>query len=132
MNTNLTINVNTIDPQILGELLRNLTFTDDGFGCYENFDVREGFVPITDIPKFFYKEPVHEYNSAMFDDTIGVKAYTNLEWNVYWQWDGDGTLIFEIGDFYLYNDDCKKALRWTKFHKNNLKPLKVEKHEEKN
>lgn len=107
----LKIDTNDIhDPDILGELLRQLSFTNEGYGCYENFNLRKEFTPQD-----------NEVAAKLIDDGYGetdedileyAKSFTNGIWNVAWYWDGDGTLVFWNEDFAVINEDCKKEYGW--------------------
>lgn len=106
----------------LGEVLRAITFVGDGYGCYQNFDVRPD---ATSWPR----EQVHAFVEKMFpnhmdgpDFVVGrTNGYTfkegNITVDVFWYWDGDGTLYFRAqeGDVILgevINYDCKCDYDW--------------------
>jgi len=108
----LNINTKTINPCALGEILRELTFTSQGYGCYENFIVREEFVEISN----YEGANLLDYDCAQeaIDSDIAehARAYSNGTWNVAWYWDGDGSLVFWNDEFAIINEDCKKDYTW--------------------
>lgn len=115
-------------PNALGEILREWAFIGNGYGCYENFDVREEFIkqPITEREfKFLMSRPSevdHENTWGFWDEDV----FTRGEWYKHpngiemgWFWDGDGTLAFfipemadEIYTGILINGDCKHDNEW--------------------
>lgn len=117
------VDINEIsDANVLGELLRNLTFAPGDFGCYSTFDVRDGVTPvsgpITEDSWFFQAMATHcgskEYIEEFFSAGQLYKLRANDEIYVGWHWDGDGTLAFFFKDrFLLENSDCKKNYGWT-------------------
>ena len=104
------IDVNNIeDPNLLGESLRNLFFgTEKGVGCYQNFQTEPGIEYLGEE-----KDPTdfadNEYDTEY--DTV-YKTYQFESIKMMYHWDGDGTLIFILGDKTLMNTDCKKAHCW--------------------
>ena len=106
----------------LGEVLRAITFVGDGYGCYENFDVRPDAIlwPAEQIRAFVGKIfPNH----ADGIDFVASRAhgYTfqeeSVTVDVFWYWDGDGTLYFRarqeddvVGE--IINSDCKCDYDW--------------------
>lgn len=115
----------TVDT--LGELLREITFVDEGLlGCYNTFKVRSDAKEWScqKIRKFIKER----YNYIDEEDCTkdNPKGYTfkegNLTIDVFWKWDGDGTLYFRVRDdnkiiIEIINDDCKKIYGWRKFLK---------------
>lgn len=110
----------------VGELLRGLTFVGGGYGCYENFDVRPDAVEWDSAKRrrfwlnLGYSEADHSYDQAAECADMG-SGYTwrlgNIQVDVCWYWDGDGTLAFILSDGpqpfrILVNNDCKKDYRW--------------------
>lgn len=101
------------DINTVGEALRGACFDGEGLGCYSNFDLVDGFDPIecddllikTLCCGCFAKTKDAKRIRAFHHDEIGV--------SVFWYWDGDGTLIFKIGDRLIYNSDCKKDYNWS-------------------
>jgi hypothetical protein len=93
-----------------GESLRHLFFSDKGFGCYDNFELREG---VRSLPEHYNEEDEETWTRAEIDGIF-------MEYH----WDGDGTLTFivpTIGTF--MNDDCKKPHNWNFFAYTNVKEL---------
>ncbi|OGO11436.1 MAG: hypothetical protein A2Y53_00015 [Chloroflexi bacterium RBG_16_47_49] len=99
-----------------GEALRSLVFNQhqDGhflFGCYETFDVNDGFIEIE--PKK-YKSIYDKIKP--YDDFVDIKviAYESKDIVTMWWWDGDGDLTFWIkGESHFYqNTDCKCDYEW--------------------
>lgn len=102
------------NPNTLGELLRDICFTDDGMGCYSNFDLIKDFEPFQGrVSDALLYELLGD---GLFDpeEVKRVYAYRNdfLGITVLWHWDGDGTLIFHSSSFTLVNNDCKTAYDW--------------------
>lgn len=122
MSLPILIDINEVsDADVLGELLRNLTFAPGGFGCYSTFDVRDGVTPvaelITEDSWFFQAMVTHcgskEYIQEFFDGGHLYKFHGHNDLYVAWHWDGDGTLVFFFKDrFLLQNTDCKKSHGW--------------------
>lgn len=98
----------------IGELLRALTFKDKD-GCYKNFKVNDTFHQINNT----HPEYINLYNKLdileqhyLEEENIIPICYTNTLWTVMWYWDGDGTLLFNIQNLTIINDDCKKTYGW--------------------
>jgi hypothetical protein len=82
-----------------GEALRYLFFSDEGFGCYDNFELRKG---VKSLPEEYNEDEEAAFTCAELN---GIKMK--------YHWDGDGTLLFELpDDIMLYNSDCKKSNVW--------------------
>lgn len=101
-------------PDILGETLRSLCFVGEGLGCYSQFNVNSGLMPVL--------KPTNEVETAIFDmqksqmgDFGSVSCYYHTEFEIYmfYWWDGDGTLGFVIDNRWLVNTDCKKTHGWS-------------------
>lgn len=114
------------DDNAIGELLRDITFPEEGYGCYTTFVVRADarqWSPRERL-KYWKKtllgcEDLHE----LAKDFTGLGSGYSYEIDhhridVCWYWDGDGTLTFLVYDpegnpmRLLRNDDCKKSYRW--------------------
>lgn len=105
----------------LGETLRAITFVGKGVGCCDNFEVREDAELWSKEERLafirrHYKNPEHRE----FLTGIG-EGYTypqgSLEVDVFWYWDGVGTLLFLVrdGDRIIRavdNTDCKNESAW--------------------
>lgn len=100
-----------------GEELRDLVFKQYnakgkyiGRGCYEVFDLKDGFqqIPSTNFPLMSF---IVSYSNEDIPN-----AYESDDIIVMWLWDGDGTLaIHQKGDDFVYvNTDCKKDYVWQK------------------
>ena len=87
-----------------GEILRDMTFTDDGFGCYSNFDLRSGFRKIAKTPTRLLDIQDEIEWSQFYNPALGIF--------VAWYWDGDGTLYFEYPGIRLIHNDCKNDYEW--------------------
>lgn len=104
----ITFNLISIgDPNTLGELLRKYCFVGDGHGCYDSFELR---------PEFEKCEPdqtIVELCCGEYEEKENISGYRAGSLEVYWFWDGDGTLVFRTPDFLVVNYDCKKDWGWT-------------------
>lgn len=120
-------------PNGQGELLRAITFTSPGLGCYQNYEVREDAI---DWPSEAIDNRFSEFIS-LEDSNVGsgkfipswdadeirklFHAHTFLEdgliVDVFWYWDHDGTLAFRVYQdgglkYFLVNHDCKCDSEW--------------------
>lgn len=118
----------TADPCAVGEILRDLTFVGEGYGCYTNFDVREDAVEWSTERRRDYwqalgydEDPDEEWGMIASEAAANGRGFTyeldGYRIDVCWEWDGDGTLTFVVwrdGEILrcLYNGDCKKSNRW--------------------
>jgi hypothetical protein len=105
----------SLSPNVAGEMLREAAFTADGYGCYSNFNLRDGFDPfppeclglhdLTLLVGCFAKDP---------ETLSGVSAFHHKVSGAWlaWHWDGDGTLLFRTRDHVWVNSDCKKDYKW--------------------
>lgn len=102
------------NPDGLGELLRDISFTAEGMGCYENFDLVPGFEKIENISPLVLFEIMGEF-ALEPKEASRAEGYHNpdLGISVYWHWDGDGTLLFDCEAFTLVNHDCKCSYGWS-------------------
>lgn len=126
-----------IEPNALGEFLRALTFPGEGFGCYENFEVRPEAEKWeqTKQEDFWFRyfnefTPEGEARSIAIEISEMGEGYTyrllddfNIFIDVCWYWDGDGCLDFMVYEIdseidqkiiirHIENTDCKKNYRW--------------------
>lgn len=110
------------DPVTLGELLRELTFIGDGYGCYSTFDVRPDARELPHhVARWFFDEgdDEAEWDHLEDEDYSGyVFEQDGLTIEVFWYWDGDGTLAYRISNAegalrIIENNDCKKSSRWS-------------------
>lgn len=126
----------------LGELLRAVTFVGEGYGCYQNFDVRPDatkwskeqlatFIEGHLRTKYTRNEDDQDEdrNEGKFipdhradDWRADAEGYTfdedGLKVDVIWHWDGDGTLAFRVKQedgkvkHLLVHHDCKNDYEW--------------------
>lgn len=126
-----------MNPDALGETLRGMTFVGEGFGCYENFEVRQDAIPWSEEERrSFIRENLvmldpNEKNIEFISEVVDEReitfmaaageAYTftegGLTVDVFWYWDGDGTLAFRVRNGeevvgFVVSDDCKKDHKW--------------------
>ena len=107
-------------PNTLGEVLLEYVFPGDGRGCYSNFNVRESFKEYSEGKEFFANLMLGDYPADLFSveeikqDKEKISCYREEESDieVAWFWDGDGHLIFKLGDTLLENTDIKKSYKW--------------------
>ena len=92
-----------------GEELRNLFFTDEGFGCYMNFDLKPGFAAPSDA---FQVGQIFAYLATVDENMILVRAFVRGNDVCCWEWNGDGCLLVGKGNSFLLNTDCKKDYGW--------------------
>ena len=97
------------DVNTICELFRELSFSEGkGLGCYQNFELTKDFKE----KLLIHKEILEEFRDTKIEE---IQCYTNRIWNIYWSWaSGNGILIFELGNYYYVNNDCKKDNRWIK------------------
>jgi len=105
------------DANILGEVLLRYTFVGEGRGCYSNFDLRPSFRLYTAGKDMFCEELLGCSDSPdgyYEEDIENIKSYIDPEIDlaVIYHWDGDGHLIFKLGDIIIENDDIKKSHNW--------------------
>jgi len=105
------------DPNVLGEALLDYTFVGDGRGCYSNFDLRPSFRRYTAGKDMFCEEFLgcSDYPDGYCEEDIeNIKSYIDpeIDLTVIYHWDGDGHLIFKLGDIVIENDDIKKSHNW--------------------
>lgn len=122
MTNTLESSVMKLDANVMGELLRAFTFVGDGYGCYENFQVRSDATELTRIDRINYWSEIYEYSDETASEAADLgKAYMfkvgGLRIECFWFWDGDGFLSFTVDDHgnvkTVFNDDCKKPHNWT-------------------
>lgn len=111
------------DPNILGEILLDYTFVGDGRGCYSNFDLRPSFRRYSAGKDMFCEELLGCLDCPdgyLEEDIENIKSYIDPEIDlaVIYHWDGDGHLIFKLGDILIENRDVKKSNNWKSLTKN--------------
>lgn len=108
----MKINTENLTPDLAGEVLRYTCFTKGGWGCYDNFNLEEGFSTMN--PLSLIDEIQEICVGEDVDDIKNIRAYYHPENNitVFWYWDGDGVLGFMDGNRIIYNRDCKCDHDW--------------------
>ena len=116
----LPTNVKNVDPNQLGEFLREITFVGEGYGCYEIFDVRKDAREWSEKERLAFIKEICPEDEWVFPQSRG---YTYEEGeiffiDVFWYWEGDGDLTFRIRNKdnkiirIINNPDCKKDYGW--------------------
>lgn len=103
------------DPDVLGEILLSYAFIGEGRGCYSNFELRSSFRSWKAGAKNFAERLLGSLEGLSdYESTKGISSYLDpkLDLAVIWLWDGDGHLIFKLGDVVLENTDVKKSHGW--------------------
>jgi hypothetical protein len=114
------LDIETCDPDILGEALRSLTFTGKGFGCYSTFDLREDAAPLGgEWAKQIMQYEDGWWGTTRSEDFSGYSfRHEGIMVECYWMWDGDGHLMYRLSDKghrflrAVENTDCKKDYGW--------------------
>lgn len=105
----------------LGEALRALTFVGNGFGCYQNFDVRPDAIVLQNDERLRFignNRSSLEHWGTLFDgNDIYRYCVDCLTIDIFWVWDGDGMLYFRLRDSEetlaeIINYDCKHTNEW--------------------
>lgn len=122
--------IRRLSPCVLGELLRDLTFNQDGgkeVGCYSTFDLRRGWEPLSEVEcvqilarSYGEIADQHEWEQSDWDERLNDfragaaygKSFGDCRVRTAWYWDGDGTLAFDLGSRLIVNTDCKKDYEW--------------------
>ena len=106
------------DPNVLGEALLKYSFVGEGRGCYNNFELRPSFRLFSSGKNGFADHFLGEgdlydtYEYSQEIDRISSYLDAEIELAVAWLWDGDGHLIFQLGEVMLENTDIKKSNNW--------------------
>lgn len=107
-----------LDVNELGEIIRSCVFEKNGYGCYSTFDTVEGFED--QDPSNIPLEIRTLLAGCFAMNTNEIKRMTwrrseKLNLDVFWFWDGDGTLVFRLPPYgyIIYNNDCKKDYTWS-------------------
>jgi hypothetical protein len=124
---NLTDLLHYGEDNAVGELLRDVTFTGDGYGCYSTFEVRSDAREWHELERTDYWRARHAGEDDYIEELASEEAalgsgytytFANHRIDVCWYWDGDGHLEFLVYDpdgdpmRRLYNTDCKNAYHW--------------------
>lgn len=108
----MIINIRLLTLDLAGEVLRYISFTKNGTGCYSNFDLEDDFEEIasTNLPNIAARICLGDD----IEDINNIPVFYSKEKNlmVFWYWDGDGTLGFIDGNRIIFNTDCKKDHDW--------------------
>lgn len=126
MPTPVTVDIcNLRNPDLIGELLREASFTNEGFGCLENFNMRPQFKAFdatspTEIWRHYSlfraltdRDTVPDMLTAINEWQITPHGYANPNGiSAGWIWDGDGSLAFAFAGIAIVNHDCKKTYGW--------------------
>ena len=120
--------LNKLGDNSVGEVLRAITFIGNGYGCYENFEVRPDATPWSAERLEAFIKKVFPYHLDDLDFLKGAASgYTfqegSLRVDVFWYWDGDGTLYFRVEEDgatfrELINTDCKHDNEWAELEDN--------------
>lgn len=107
------------DPNALGEALLKYSFVGEGRGCYSNFILRSSFRKYSEGVDIFADHligyfPPELWDAEYYADKDNIQSYIDPEMDlaVLWFWDGDGHLIFKLGDIIIENTDIKKSYYW--------------------
>ena|SRR4030065_160106 len=112
----ITVDLDDLGVNGKGEALRGLVFNQHQgdefyYGCYQTFDVNEGFEEIDPTKYKFIYDRIKPH-----DDFVDIKvtAYERRDIVAMWWWDGDGDLTIWIkGEPNFYqNTDCKCDYDW--------------------
>lgn len=118
----LSVLLNKLGNNGVGEVLRAITFVGRGYGCYENFEVRSDATP---WPAEHLEAFIKKVFPNHLDDLDFLKGAAqghtfqegSLRVDVFWYWSGDGTLYFSVEENgatvrELINTDCKHDNEW--------------------
>lgn len=111
------------DPNFLGEVLLRHSFVGEGRGCYSDFELNPDFRESDRIrgefsDRFFGLPDIYTVEEYQ-EEVERISAYINpeIDLSICWSWaNGDGHLIFKIGDVVLENTDIKKDYTWKFIH----------------
>ena len=102
----------------LGEALLKYSFIGEGRGCYSNFELRPSFRLFNGGKDGFSENLIGDKDLYSEEEYLAevnkISSYLDaeIELAVVWLWDGDGHLIFQLGDLILENTDIKKSYGW--------------------
>lgn len=109
---------NTISANDLGEIMRAFLFKGGmGLGCYETFEVREGWMERL-FDEFAFGMVAERNSGPNQEDDADIflngSHFTHIDYPIdaAWYWDGDGTLSFLVDRRAIINTDCKKRNNW--------------------
>jgi len=107
------------NPDVMGEMYRDLTFDQDAngeLGCYTTFELRDGWEKVESTLCLYYRTLLCGCWAKTLFCESNIHAYKNPKYNVLvaWIWDGDGSLLFSDNnlDKIYINTDCKKTYDW--------------------
>lgn len=116
--TNALCDILFEDADMLGEVLLRYAFIGEGRGCYSNFELRPSFRLWAKGKDSFSEYLVGNqdiYSVEEYEEEVNkISSYLDaeIELAVVWLWNGDGSLIFQLGDIILENTDIKKSYGW--------------------
>ena len=92
------------DPDILGEMFRELFFEQDEktLGCYNSFKLKPD---VKNLGKQITEQGEGIVANLLLSDNTNVEMFYTWE-------DGDGFLMFTTNEFAVGNYDCKKTYGW--------------------
>lgn len=119
----VTLDIDTIiarcDPNALGEMLRDITFVGEGYGCYSDFDLLPEAVKLSKADReIFWRASKYEDPEEVAGMGEGcIYSIGDYRIEMVYYWDGDGVLAFRVYKglqilAHIENDDCKKNYRW--------------------
>lgn len=104
------------DLDMFCELIRTCVFQEH-LGCYSCFDLVEGFEEQDPKKIPLLIRTLLAGSSAKNSNEISRMCWykdSERQLDVYWYWDGDGTLVFQLPDgTIVYNTDCKCSYDWS-------------------
>jgi len=103
---------NIKSPNVFGEVIRDIAFTNEGFGCYDNFKLEQSFKEIQSHQSKDAKKIREIISNIEEIDPSLIPVFSNGELTLGWNWDGDGFLVVTDGKRIAYNNDCKNDNDW--------------------
>lgn len=99
----------TIDPNLIGEILRDKFFKQDKektgkFGCYSTFELNKDVIELSE-------EKNLDYGFKNVGVIVTCAKLEDIIMKYFWEHDGDLSFYFPNGRV-LNNDDAKKDCNW--------------------